>query len=50
MMSVGVQVILLISILFLFYDPFKSFNGSCNTPRKINMEHNNGGLEDHFPF
>ena len=20
------------------------------TPRKINMEHNNGGLEDHFPF
>ena len=24
----------------------------CNscTPRKINMEHNHGGLEDHFPF
>ena len=21
-----------------------------NTPRKINMEHNHGGLEDHFPF
>ena len=20
------------------------------TPRKINMEHNHGGLEDHFPF
>ena len=20
------------------------------TPRKINMEHNNGGLEDDFPF
>ena len=21
-----------------------------NTPLKINMEHNHGGLEDHFPF
>ena len=21
-----------------------------NTPWKINMEHNHGGLEDHFPF
>ena len=21
-----------------------------DTPRKINMEHNHGGLEDHFPF
>ena len=20
------------------------------TPRKIDMEHNHGGLEDHFPF
>ena len=20
------------------------------TPQKINMEHNHGGLEDHFPF
>ena len=20
------------------------------TPRKINMEHSHGGLEDHFPF
>ena len=26
-------------------------NGAFNaTPRKINMEHNHGGLEDHFPF
>ena len=23
---------------------------SSYTPRKINMEHNHGGLEDHFPF
>ena len=23
---------------------------SETTPRKINMEHNHGGLEDHFPF
>ena len=23
---------------------------SCSTPLKINMEHNHGGLEDHFPF
>ena len=22
----------------------------CDTPWKINMEHNHGGLEDHFPF
>ena len=22
----------------------------CIPPRKINMEHNHGGLEDHFPF
>ena len=21
-----------------------------STPQKINMEHNHGGLEDHFPF
>ena len=21
-----------------------------DTPLKINMEHNHGGLEDHFPF
>ena len=21
-----------------------------NTPLKINMEHNHGGVEDHFPF
>ena len=24
--------------------------GILTTPRKINMEHNHGGLEDHFPF
>ena len=23
---------------------------SCPTPWRINMEHNHGGLEDHFPF
>jgi len=23
---------------------------SSPTPWKINMEHNHGGLEDHFPF
>ena len=22
----------------------------ANTPWKINMDHNHGGLEDHFPF
>ena len=27
-----------------YYDALES------TPRKINMEHNHGGLEDHFPF
>ena len=24
--------------------------GANLTPLKINMEHNHGGLEDHFPF
>ena len=31
----------------------KCFNGKkerVSTPRKINMEHNHRGLEDHFPF
>ena len=27
-----------------------SFPVPYSTPRKINMEHNHGGLEDHFPF
>ena len=27
-----------------------SKNKSTDTPLKINMEHNHGGLEDHFPF
>ena len=27
-----------------------TFSLKWSTPRKINMEHNNGGLEDHFPF
>ena len=29
---------------------FESDESSGNTPLKINMEHNHGGLEDHFPF
>ena len=24
--------------------------GQAIAPRKINMEHNHGGLEEHFPF
>ena len=26
------------------------FTRGKSTPLKINMEHNHGGLEDHFPF
>ena len=37
-----------------FKDVFPIKNGdipaSYVTPLKINMEHNHGGLEDHFPF
>ena len=29
---------------------FNHMDPSWDTPRKINMEHNHGGLEDHFPF
>ena len=29
---------------------FGNDNKNLDTPRKINMEHNNGGLEDDFPF
>ena len=28
----------------------KAFKRKYDTPLKINMEHNHGGLEDHFPF
>ena len=42
-----------------FEDVFPAKNGDIpasyvslpeGTPLKINMEHNHGGLEDHFPF
>ena len=33
----------------LSWPEIHSFSGRV-TPRKINMEHNNGGLEGHFPF
>ena len=29
---------------------FTIFQVQAVTPQKINMEHNNEGLEDHFPF
>ena len=29
---------------------FRSYLTIFVTPRKINMEHNHGGLEDHVPF
>ena len=29
---------------------FLKKKGTVDTPLKINMEHNHGGLEDHFPF
>ena len=39
-----------------FHSPFQPSRATIckcfpvSTPRKINMEHNHGGLEDHFPF
>ena len=34
-------------VFFFFFNGWISWR---NTPLKINMEHNHGGLEDHFPF
>ena len=34
----------------LLYMIFSKGTNLGDTPRKINMEHNHGGLEDHFPF
>ena len=31
-------------------DGKNEFQIEVGTPWKINMEHNHGGLEDHFPF
>ena len=38
-------------VVYLFGGFFPSIFWYCQgTPLKINMEHNHGGLEDHFPF
>ena len=36
--------------LHLRHPPPQENNKKHSTPWKINMDHNHGGLEDHFPF
>ena len=33
-----------------YMKPWNPANTGIFTPWKINMDHNHGGLEDHFPF
>ena len=49
--SEGTNVIPGSLVVFLFGGFFPGIFWYCQgTPLKINMEHNHGGLEDHFPF
>ena len=42
----GEKNLIVVNLQIVFYGTFFV----STTPLKINMEHNHGGLEDHFPF
>ena len=45
-----VQGLLKASLNFRSLTLWRKSLAGISTPLKINMEHNHGGLEDHFPF